>query len=617
MDPPTIFGMGGYIYTPLSTTGSIDNRSRITAWPTFNGSDTLQHQEQQLHHYQPSKNPYIDGSIFPISTPPILSSLPQSSSNSYSPFPPTYAPFDPIPLTTTAFCDQDILVFSQQRQNSPFNTDNSIFNKENLCDMRLAPYLNNQLTTSQYMTQIDPAALVLSESSRSPTPSTDSGLSTPELNMSSSFISTKVTNDLDILHPFLIDSFCCSLSLSPTAVVSSALPPSSSSSLSSTSAKSTPPPANQVPAYYGLFMPDGTVYHFDGTSLVQAPMSRMPTTVEPSLLDAMFLVDGSTVIQNSESGYLQVSPLVVNYFQETPSSLSSSFGPSMLAQTAHPYAPSLMTDYNAIFSDHPTECPEVPTLIAGLRRDLSLTNPSSPSSLPPFSITSPSSSSTSSSSLPTSTASPLEILASLKPSAFKHCLPTSYSYSSSSSSCSSSSSSTSLPKQPRPSRSATAKSSKSSTRHQRQKKDLHRFSTSSSSTPSSSASSQDSTPPTPNKAPAIRTSSRTTKPSGSRPTAKFPCPFAECDYRYNLKRELNRHKNIHLFEDKDKYQCLHCNAGLCRLDSVKRHMEAKGKSACLEYGLYREFKPNGEVKRVRKCKDNWYAAAVAARMKGK
>ncbi|KAG0362945.1 hypothetical protein BG005_003483 [Podila minutissima] len=121
----------------------------------------------------------------------------------------------------------------------------------------------------------------------------------------------------------------------------------------------------------------------------------------------------------------------------------------------------------------------------------------------------------------------------------------------------------------------------------------------------------------PVEATAIRTT-RVTKPlSGPRPTAKFPCPFAGCDYRYNLKRELNRHKNIHLFEDKDKYQCLHCNAGLCRLDSVKRHMEAKGKSACLEYGLYREFKPNGEVKRIRECKDNWYAAAVAARMKGK
>ncbi|KAG0031645.1 hypothetical protein BGZ81_000850 [Podila clonocystis] len=208
----------------------------------------------------------------------------------------------------------------------------------------------------------------------------------------------------------------------------------------------------------------------------------MPTTVESSLLDAIPLGDGSTVIQNSESGYLQVSPLFVNHFQETPSSLSSSFGTNMLAQTAYPHSP-LVTDYNTMFSDHATECPQVPTLIAG--------------------------------------------------------------------------------------------------------------------------------------APAIRTTSRTIKPSGSRPTAKLPCPFAGCDYRYNLKRELNRHKNIHLFEDKDKYQCLHCNAGLCRLDSVKRHMEAKGKSACLDYGLYREFKPNGEVKRVRKCKDNWYAAAVAARMKGK
>ncbi|KAG0340259.1 hypothetical protein BG000_000331 [Podila horticola] len=460
--------------------------------------------------------------------------------------------------------------------------------------MDLAPYLNNQSTTSQYtlrMNQVDPAALVLSESSRPSTPSTESGLSTPKLDMSSPFTSMKST-DQDTLYPFLIDSFSRSLSLSPMTDVSSALPTSSSSSWSSlTSAKSTPSPANRVPAYYGLFMADGAVYHFDGTSLVQAPMSRVPTTIEPSLLETMSLVDGSTATQNAEYGYLQVSPLVVGHFQGTHSSLSSSFGPGMLPHTAHVHTPSLMKDYSTMFSNHPTEYPQVPTLIAGLRQDISLTNPSSSSTLSSSTIFSSSSSSTSSSSLPTFTASPLEILASLKPSAFKHSLP--------SSSSSSPASSTFLPKQPRPSRSATAKSSRRSTRHQQQKKDLHRSSTSSSSSSSSSSCLQGSTSTIPTRATVVRTT-RTTKPSGPRLTAKFPCPFAGCDYRYNLKRELNRHKNIHLFEDKDKYQCLHCNAGLCRLDSVKRHMEAKGKSACLEYGLYREFKPNGEVKRIRK-----------------
>ncbi|KAF9328294.1 hypothetical protein BG006_008491 [Podila minutissima] len=608
MDPPPTFGMNRYIYTPLSTSGSIDNRSRITAWPTFNGSTNLQHQEQQLHHYQPSKNPYLDGSIFSTSNTS-FSSLPQSSLNSHSPFPAVYASLHSDSPTTTAYCDQDVLLFSQQQQYSSFNPDISILNKENLCDMRLAPYLNNQLATSHSivnMTHVDPAALVLSDSSRSSTPSTESGLSTPELNMSSSFTST---NDQDTLHPFLIDSFSRSLSLSPAAVVSSALSPSSSSSSSSTSGKSTPSPVSLVPAYYGIFMPDGTVYHFDGTSLVPAPMSRFPTTIEPNLLETMSLVDSTAVIQNSGCGYMQVPPPVMDFTQGTPSSLASSFGPGMVPQTAY-MAPSLMTDYNTIFSNHPVECTQVPTLITGLRQDVSLT-PSSPSS---SSITSPLSSSTSSSSFKVS---PLEILASLKPSAFKHSLP-----SSSSSCCSSPSSSTSRPKQPRPSRPATAKSSKRSTRHQRQKKDLRRSSTSSSSSSCSSSFSsfsslQGSTPTTSTRATAIRTT-RVAKPlSGPRPTAKFPCPFAGCDYRYNLKRELNRHKNIHLFEDKDKYQCLHCNAGLCRLDSVKRHMEAKGKSACLEYGLYREFKPNGEVKRIRECKDNWYAAAVTARMKGK
>ncbi|KAG0085935.1 hypothetical protein BGZ93_010695 [Podila epicladia] len=611
MDPPPTFGMDRYIYTPLSTSGSIDNRSRITAWPTFNGSTNMLHQGQQLH-YQPSKNPFIDGSIFWNSTTPILPFLPQSSLNSHSPLPAIYASLHSDPLTTTAVSDQDVLPFSQQQQYSSVNSGNNTLYKENLCGMRLAPHLNSQLTTGQStldMAHVDPVALVLSESSRSSTPSTEPGLSTPELNMFSSFTSTNATDE-DILHPFLIDSFSRSLSLSPTTAVSSALLPSSSSSSLSASAKSALSPVDQVPAYYGIFMPDGTVYHFDGTSLVPAPMSRTPITIEPCLLETVSLVDNTNVIQHSGCGYMQVPPLVVDFFQGASSSLaSSSFGPGMAPQTVC-MAPFLTTDYNTIFSDHLAECPQVPTFITELRQDISST-PSSPSSLSQSSIAL-SSSSISSSSLSNLTASPFEILASLKPSAFEHSLP-------SSSCCPSPSISTSLAKQPRPSRPATAKSSKRSTRHQRPKKDLRRSSSSSSSSCSSSSSSsslQGATPTILTRATAIGTT-RAINHSIPRLTAKFPCPFAGCDYRYNLKRELNRHKNIHLFEDKDKYQCLHCNAGLCRLDSVKRHMEAKGKSACLEYGLYREFKPNGEVKRIRECKDNWYAAAVAARMKGK
>ncbi|KAG0328249.1 hypothetical protein BGZ99_005767 [Dissophora globulifera] len=92
---------------------------------------------------------------------------------------------------------------------------------------------------------------------------------------------------------------------------------------------------------------------------------------------------------------------------------------------------------------------------------------------------------------------------------------------------------------------------------------------------------------------------------------EFQCPFDGCSYRYNLRRELNRHKNVHLFAGKDKYRCMNCNSGLCRLDSVKRHMEAKGKAGCLKKGLYQEFKENGELIRVRKCKPSWYEAAAA------
>ncbi|KAF9960484.1 hypothetical protein BGZ72_006866 [Mortierella alpina] len=103
---------------------------------------------------------------------------------------------------------------------------------------------------------------------------------------------------------------------------------------------------------------------------------------------------------------------------------------------------------------------------------------------------------------------------------------------------------------------------------------------------------------------------------------EFLCPFEGCTYRYNLRRELNRHSNVHAFAGRDKYRCMNCNSGLCRLDSVKRHMEAKGKAECLKNGLYQEFKENGELVRVRRCKPSWYeaaaanAAAAAAKKKG-
>ncbi|KAF9186669.1 hypothetical protein BGZ50_002381 [Haplosporangium sp. Z 11] len=93
---------------------------------------------------------------------------------------------------------------------------------------------------------------------------------------------------------------------------------------------------------------------------------------------------------------------------------------------------------------------------------------------------------------------------------------------------------------------------------------------------------------------------------------EFKCPFEGCNYHYNLKRELNRHRNVHVFAGKDKYRCMNCNSGLCRLDSVKRHMEAKGKAECLKKGLYQEFRENGELVRIRKCKPSWYEAAAAA-----
>ncbi|KAF9207913.1 hypothetical protein BGZ49_010267 [Haplosporangium sp. Z 27] len=89
----------------------------------------------------------------------------------------------------------------------------------------------------------------------------------------------------------------------------------------------------------------------------------------------------------------------------------------------------------------------------------------------------------------------------------------------------------------------------------------------------------------------------------------YQCPFKDCLYRYNLRRELNRHQNVHLYAGRDKYRCMNCNSGLCRLDSVKRHMEAKGKTECLKMGLYQEFKENGDLVRVRECKSSWYGSS--------
>ncbi|OAQ31006.1 hypothetical protein K457DRAFT_17847 [Linnemannia elongata AG-77] len=127
---------------------------------------------------------------------------------------------------------------------------------------------------------------------------------------------------------------------------------------------------------------------------------------------------------------------------------------------------------------------------------------------------------------------------------------------------------------------------------------------------SESSTSSDSLPKTlPSSSGASKSSSKYRKDKNG----QFQCPYAGCDYRYNLKREFNRHRNVHVFAGKDKYRCMNCNSGLCRLDSVKRHMEAKGKAECLKKGLYEEFHESGQYSLIRKCKPTWYEAAAAAR----
>ncbi|KAG0231941.1 hypothetical protein BGW42_008541 [Actinomortierella wolfii] len=98
-----------------------------------------------------------------------------------------------------------------------------------------------------------------------------------------------------------------------------------------------------------------------------------------------------------------------------------------------------------------------------------------------------------------------------------------------------------------------------------------------------------------------------------RVAGQLVCPKPGCGYRYNLRRELNRHMHTHAFATIDRYQCMTCRAGLCRLDSVKRHMEAKGKQACLAKGTYGEFNDRGELIRIRECKPSWYTSAAALR----
>ena len=176
------------------------------------------------------------------------------------------------------------------------------------------------------------------------------------------------------------------------------------------------------------------------------------------------------------------------------------------------------------------------------------------------------------------------------------------------------------------SRHGSATSFKDFDEHNHKRSSVSPLSTSSSSSPltsslstftSKSSTSADSLPKTP---PSSSTASKLSVKYRKDKSGQFQCPYAGCDYRYNLKREFNRHRNVHVFAGKDKYRCMNCNSGLCRLDSVKRHMEAKGKAECLRKGFYEEFHESGQYSLIRKCKPTWYEAAAAARaasLKGK
>ncbi|GJJ69444.1 hypothetical protein EMPS_01790 [Entomortierella parvispora] len=576
MDPSYSINTNGFIYTPLSDEGHITSSgSPITSWPSYDGtqgylvsqadySNYNRHLQLQQHEFNLQHNVGFTV-VHPdqIEQEPLSSFASSSLWSHISPLiPPTSSPLSisssrhpldltPIDTKNLSISSMDLLHPSPEHLHGA-STDDFGFNSNNLTS-----FLNIQsaatLSRSSSPTSngcIDPAALLLKQDPSLMTHGTST------ISASSCF-STPESRRLS--------SFSISGGLEEDTTFSDAISAYesarknwTSSSSSNRSVPSTPDPSegwNGCSVYApDLMLADGTLLRFDGRSLVPALSTCSPID---------FTVTDDSFVPSSEREIACPQAITLN-----PANLMHSNADISLMMPSYiPYAEfsQLGIDVAGQGSSSSMMNPTDPTL-------LSDSPPHNGQQMPVYSLT--------------STSSPLRPSVSSTDHRLKHKKTASLRKSafedrrrrgSTDSAYHSSSSSSSTTMKPRASSSSMSNS----------------FDSNSNSNSNNSSS-----------------SNRYRKDG----VGEFKCPFEGCDYHYNLRRELNRHRNVHVFAGRDKYRCMNCNSGLCRLDSVKRHMEAKGKSECLKRGLYQEFREDGELARVRHCKPSWYegAAAVAA-----
>ncbi|KAF9898571.1 hypothetical protein BX616_003859 [Lobosporangium transversale] len=545
------FPLDGFIYTSLydlNNNSGLKSSSPITVWPSFDNTPQTQDQQQLLLHLQQQQ-------YFP--------SLHQHAPNAEKAFPLV------VPSTPSAFSSISSPCYPTNfNQRSDLNTKSANKDEYDICmaDASVNYYdtaamgamrsaLSNALEpsiamsrSSSVMTCIDPTSLMLHSSSNS------SGFSSPCLSgphsRRNSFIPMNGIEYADMNESPMIESILQedSLTLSSQSVAPT---------LACTSSECLAASYITHPYVEDFIMPDGTIYRFDGTSLMPVPSihySNVPSASSSCSSSSSLSSPLSSTSPPSSSSSMSSPPS--SYMMNEPSLNSKPFVNSTLMHQAL----TMMVPPKVSLTDYlPMMDPSM--LSAFLEGNMDST----------AMLTRPASSTMT--GAPAMTATRKKTSA-LKKSSKKVISPSVRRFSEDSA-YSSSSSTIVLPQ-------------------------LDRFINTGSSGNDNSGACGDGD--------GGGGAQNKYRKDGA---GEFQCPFENCSYRYNLRRELNRHRNVHLFAGKDKYRCMNCNSGLCRLDSVKRHMEAKGKIECLKKGLYQEFKENGELIRIRKCKPSWYEAAAA------
>ncbi|KAG9070534.1 hypothetical protein KI688_008072 [Linnemannia hyalina] len=643
----------GYIYTPLSNTGEIlDNLSSISAWPSYDGTNGFiapslperQQQQQhdtfesitsikQEHQVHPFNAIYSADSLSPFNStaPPTDSSTNSSLSHANYPSNDTFADFNSRHLNDAndPNDNKDIqrsFDFNSlfERPDTSYKHDSNIESAQKNKDMELfsttyttkstaalnvnkpspfsiyLPYLTMSRSSSftSAVSYIDPALLTKNNnydnndaSSRCAVESnfsspqarhlltfSDGGLKTGD----DSYTTMQIEDSLQMGSPEFIsyssDQFEPQSPLSSLSVAAAASPtvPAQGSSLR----------ANPL-TFQDIHMADGSIIRFDGASFRPVPSTTTATI--------------STMMNNP-----YISSSLMTVFDPTLSPSSSMMMTSPHQCMAAAASTDVASSYYSTtsldpFSYHHHKFPSI--------NDSFKTYNKSPyhRHLPQKSAA-------------TTTDSAAFAAALLTPQPAR-CGSNNFPYSTGSIACR-----RSRRLMGNHSRHSSATSFKNFDEHNHKRSSASPSSFSSSSSPlasslstftseaSTSSDSSSETPPSPSSPSKSSAKYRKDK------NGQFQCPYAGCDYRYNLKREFNRHRNVHVFAGKDKYRCMNCNSGLCRLDSVKRHMEAKGKAECLRKGFYEEFHECGQYSLIRKCKPTWYEAAAAARaasLKGK